>query len=145
MPDWSLAHEQYAINLWDQGNYPKAIAEWREAAVLEKDADRIHLEDAGAEAFKSGGVVAYARLRLRAIAARKGISHEEQDFVPSEWHAYAREWDKTLAELEQSVTERSPSALQIIANPAYKPLHGDRRFVSLVQRIGIPAQPPSGL
>lgn len=145
MPDWSLAHEQYAMNLWDQGNYSKAISEWREAAVLEKDDDRLRLEEAGAKALKSGGVVAYARLRLRAIATRKGISHEEQDFVPAEWHAYACEWDKTLIELEQSVTERSPSALQISANPAYKPLHGDPRFVSLIKRIGIPVSPTSSL
>ena len=145
MPDWSLAHEQYAMNLWDQGNYSKAIAEWREAAVLEKNPDRMHLEDAGAEALKTGGVTAYARLRLHAIATRKGLSHEEQDFVPAEWQAYAGEWDKTLAELNQSVSERSPSALQISANPAYKPLRGDPRFLSLIKRIGMPAPPSSSL
>jgi len=36
MPDWPSRNEQYAMNLWDQGNYSKAIAEWREAAVLER-------------------------------------------------------------------------------------------------------------
>ena len=143
MPDWSLAHEQYAMSLWDQGNYAKAISEWREAAVIEKDNDRIQLEDAGAKALKSGGVAAYARLRLRAIADRKGISYEEQDFVPAEWHAYAGEWDQTLAELSQSVTSHSPSALQIGTSPAYKPLHKDPRFMDLIKRIGIPGHPPS--
>jgi len=132
------------MSLWDQGNYSKAISEWREAAVLEKDADRIQLEDAGAKALRSGGVTAYARLRLHAIADRKGISYEEQDFVPAEWHAYAGEWDLTLAELSRSVTSHSPSALQISTNPAYKPLHDDPRFMSLIKRIGTPGQASSG-
>ena len=138
MPSWSLAHEQCAMSLWGHGDYARAISEWRQAAVLEKNVDRIHLEDAGAEAFKKGGVAAYARLRLHAIATRKGISHEEQDFVPAEWHAYAGEWDKTIAELNQSIAERSPSVIQIYVNGAYKPIHNDPRFIALIKRIGIP-------
>lgn len=144
MPGWSLAHEQNAMNLWAQGGYSKAIGEWREAAVLEKNADRIRLEDRGAEALKTGGVPAYARLRLQAIATRKGISHEEQDFVPSEWHAYSGEWELVLTELEHLVAQRSPSALQISTNPAYKPLHHDPRYISLIRRIGLPIAPVSG-
>jgi len=138
MPAWSLAHEQYAMSLWDQGEYPRAIAEWRQAAVLEKNADRIALEDAGAETLKQGGVRAYARLRLQAIATRKGISHEEQDFVPAEWHAYAGEWEAVLTELSRSVAERSPDALQIPISIAYRPLHHDPRFLSLVNQILMP-------
>ena len=136
MPDWSLAHEQSALNLWAESKYQQAIAEWRYAAVLEKNTDRVRLEDRGAEAIRSGGVPAYARLRLQAIATRKGISHEEQDFVPAEWHAYAGDWSQTLAELDQMVKERSQAALQISANPAYLPLHSNPQYLSLLRRIG---------
>jgi len=142
MPEWSLAHEQNAMSLWAQGRYLKAIEEWREAAVLEKNTDRIRLEDRGAEALRTGGVPAYARLRLQAIATRKAISHEEQDFVPAEWHAYAGEWDVTLTELEHLVNQHSPNALQISTNSAYKPLHSNPRFTRLIKRIGIPPPPP---
>jgi len=141
MPDWPLAHEQNALNLWAQGKYPQAIAEWRQAAVLEKNAERIHLEDRGADALKTGGVPAYARLRLQAIASRKGISHEEQDFIPAEWHAYAGDRNQALAELDRSVSEHSPNALQISFNPAYAPLHHDPRYLDLLKRIGLPPTP----
>jgi hypothetical protein len=141
MPDWPLAHEQNALNLWAEGKYALAIAEWRQAAVLEKNTDRISLEDRGAEALRSGGVSAYARLRLQAIATRKGISHEEQNFVPAEWHAYAGNWNQTLVELDQSVNEHSEAALQIGLNPAYAPLHQDPRYIALLKRIGLPVVP----
>lgn len=139
MLDWPLAHEQNALNLWAEGKYPQAIAEWRQAAVLERNVDWIRLEDQGAEALNSGGVQAYAHLRLQAIATRKGISHEEQDFVPAEWHAYAGEWNETLVELDQLVSQHSESALQISLNPAYVPLHHDLRYLTLLKRIGLPA------
>ena len=137
MPDWSLAHEQIAMNLWAEGKYAPAIAEWRRAAVLEKNADRIRLEDRGAQALRTGGVQAYARLRLEAIATRKGISHEEQDFEPAEWYAYAGDWERALAELDQMVTKRSQGALQINLSAAYEPLHQDPRYISLLKRIGV--------
>jgi DNA-binding winged helix-turn-helix (wHTH) protein/tetratricopeptide (TPR) repeat protein len=138
MPDWSLAHEQAATTLWIEGRYPQAIAEWRQAAVLDKMPDRVRLEDQGAEAFRSGGVAAYARLRLQAIATHKGISHEEDDFVPAEWHAYAGDWNQVLTELDQMVTRHSRAALLIAANPAFAPLHRDPRYLHILERTGIP-------
>lgn len=143
MPDWPLAHEQKALNLWAEGKYSLAIAEWRQAAVLEKNADRVSLEDRGAEVLRSGGVQAYARLRLQALATRKGISHEEQDFVPAEWYAYAGNWDQTMAELNRLVSTHSQAALQINLNPAYVPLHHDPRYFALLKQIGLPASPIS--
>jgi DNA-binding winged helix-turn-helix (wHTH) protein/tetratricopeptide (TPR) repeat protein len=137
MPDWSLAHEQNALRLWAEGKYLPAIAEWRQAAVLEKNAGRIQLEDRGAQLIRTGGVHAYARLRLQAIATNKGMSHEDQDFVPAEWHAYAGDWDQTLAELEKMVKKRSPASLQIPSNPAYAPLRRDPRYLDLLKQIGV--------
>lgn len=138
MPDWPLAHEQNALDLWNSRRFAEAIEEWKLAATLEKNADRVNLEEQGAEAFRKGGVTAYARLRLQAIATHKGTSHEDADFIPAEWHAYAGEWDEAIACLDQMVSRHSQEALQITANPAYFPLHNDSRFQQIVRRIGIP-------
>jgi tetratricopeptide (TPR) repeat protein len=139
MPNWPLAHEQNALNLWNAGRYADAIAEWKLAAILEKNIDRVHLEEQGAEAFRTGGVVAYARLRLHAIATRKGISHEEEDFIPAQWHAYAGDWDQAMTGLEKMVAQHSQEALQVAADPAYFPLHNNPRFQSLLKSIGLPS------
>jgi DNA-binding winged helix-turn-helix (wHTH) protein/tetratricopeptide (TPR) repeat protein len=137
MPDWPLAHEQNAYNLWDSGRYPAAIEEWHRAAVLGNNADRAHLEEQGAQAFHSGGVVAYARVRLHAIATRKGISYEEYDFVPAEWHAYAGDWKDTMVELRGLLESHSTEALQIAANPAYQPLHSNPEFTGMLHQFGL--------
>lgn len=139
MPNWSLAHEQHAMSLWSEGRYLAAIDEWHTAAVLENDKDRAQLEERGAEAFRVGGAQAYARVRLQAIATRKGISHEEQDFDPAEWYAYAGEMDKAMNALEPLVKSRSTAALQVGGQPAFLPLHKDPRFVALLKNAGLPA------
>lgn len=137
MPDWSLAHEQYALYLWSAGKYMQAIAQWRQAAVLEKNADRVQLEDEGAEAFRIGGVKAYAQLRLRAIRAHKGVSHAEQDFIAAQWYAYAGDWESAITELTGMVKDHSPNALQIADDPAYRQRHHDPRFTQLLKEIGV--------
>ena len=137
MPGWSLAHEQYALYLWSQGKCQQAVAQWRQAAVLEKNAGRIQLEDEGANALRQGGVQAYAQLRLKAIRTRKGVSHAEQDFIPAQWYAYAGEQDSALTELETMVRDHSPNALQIADDPAYRQLRHDPRFLHLLKQIGL--------
>jgi DNA-binding winged helix-turn-helix (wHTH) protein/tetratricopeptide (TPR) repeat protein len=138
MPNWSLAHDQNAMHLWASGRYAAAIDEWHLTAVMDKNSDRAQLEEQGMEAFRKGGVVAYARLRLQAIATRKGVSYEEYDFVPAEWHAYAGDWKQTLDDLEKLLATRSTEALQVGTNPAYAPLHKNQRFRAMLKRAGLP-------
>jgi DNA-binding winged helix-turn-helix (wHTH) protein/tetratricopeptide (TPR) repeat protein len=139
MPDWSLAHEQYALYLWSAGKYAQAITEWRQAAVLEKNADRVQLEDEGEAAFRTGGVKAYAELRLRAIRTKKGLSHIDQDFISAQWYAYAGDLESAINELTVMVKDHSPNALQIADDPAYKQLRHNPRFAQLLKEIGIPS------
>ena len=140
MPDWSLAHEQFALCLWAEGKRSRAIAEWRKAAEIERNLGRMRLEDEGAKALQVGGVRAYAKVRLKAIKTRQGLSHEEQDFIPAEWDAYAGNWDQALRELTQMVDDHAQPALQIAADPAYEPLHRNPAFQALIRRIGLPLQ-----
>ena len=139
MPDWSLAHEQYALYLWSAGKYGQAITEWRQAAALEKNADRVQLEDEGETAFRTGGVKAYAELRLRAIRTKKGVSHADQDFIAAQWYAYAGDLESAINELTVMVKDHSPDALQIADDPAYKQLRHNPRFAQLLKEIGIPS------
>lgn len=138
MPNWSLAHEQHAISLWSEGRYEDAIAEWHTAAVLDDDKNRTRLEERGADAFRAGGVPAYAQVRLQAIATRVGISHEEQDFDPAEWYAYAGNMDKAMDAVEALVKSRSTEALEVGGEPAFIPLHKNPRFIALLKDAGLP-------
>jgi DNA-binding winged helix-turn-helix (wHTH) protein/tetratricopeptide (TPR) repeat protein/TolB-like protein len=137
-PDWPLAHEQRAMLLWHSDRFVDAIAEWKTAASLEQDSERIQLEDRGLAAFRAGGVPAYAQVRLDAIRTRKGISHEAEDFIPAEWHAYHGDFDLAMSELEDTVKAHSDDALQIASNPAYAKLRDTPRFKQLLKTIGVP-------
>jgi len=65
MPDWPLAHEQAAINLWTEGKYPQAIAEWREEIRLKRTAE-------GLSALAAADVNGDGRLDL--IAGNVGLN-----------------------------------------------------------------------
>jgi DNA-binding winged helix-turn-helix (wHTH) protein/tetratricopeptide (TPR) repeat protein/TolB-like protein len=143
MPKWSLAHEQHAMSLWSEGKYDAAIDEWHTAALLDNNKDRAELEERGATAFRAGGVAAYARVRLQAIATRKGISHEEQDFDPAEWYAYAGEMGKAMDGVEALVKSRSTEALEVGSDPAFTSLHTNPKFVALLKSAGLPPPDPS--
>jgi tetratricopeptide (TPR) repeat protein len=137
-PDWPLAHEQRAILLWHSDRFVDAIAEWKSAASLEQDIERIQLEDKGLAEFRQGGVAAYAQVRLDAIRTRKGISHESEDFIPAEWHAYHGDLNLAMSELEVTVKAHSDDALQIASNSAYAKLRGTPRFKEVLKTIGVP-------
>jgi DNA-binding winged helix-turn-helix (wHTH) protein/tetratricopeptide (TPR) repeat protein/TolB-like protein len=141
MPNWPLAHEQTGSLYWQEGKFQSAVAEWRRAAELEKNADRMKLEDDGAIALRNGGVRAYAKLRLAAIFSGKGVSHADEDFDLAEWYAYAGQYDQALQELDQQVSTRAGTALQISTNSAFDPLHGNPRYQALIRRIGTMSAP----
>jgi Tfp pilus assembly protein PilF len=137
MPEWPLAYDQLGLTLWYAGRYTEAINAWRKMASLEKDAARLNLEDRGMEAFRRGGVPAYAQVRID--AAKSGVHwlHAENDFDLAEWDVYAGLQEQALAALEAKVARRDPGALQMAVNPAFESLHQDPRFVALLSRVGL--------
>lgn len=136
MPDWPLAHNQRGWLLWYSGRHLEAIAEWRQMAVMEKDVARVELEDRGLEAYRRGGVHAYAQLRLAAIKSHPNWAHALTDFVPAEWYVFAGEKEKAFKALEELINRRDAAALQLAVNPAYYDLYSDPRFQTLLSRIG---------
>jgi DNA-binding winged helix-turn-helix (wHTH) protein/Tfp pilus assembly protein PilF/TolB-like protein len=137
MPDWPLAYDQLGLTLWYAGRHTDAIESWRKMAMLEKDSARLDLENRGLEAFRRGGVPAYAQVRLEAAKSGTHWAHVENDFDLAEWYGYAGEREKSLAALEAKVARHDPSSLQIAINPPYDDLHQDPRFLALLARIGV--------
>jgi DNA-binding winged helix-turn-helix (wHTH) protein/Tfp pilus assembly protein PilF/TolB-like protein len=134
-PNWPASHDDMAWAFWHSKQYVDAISEWKRMAVLEGDVSREGLEDKGLEAFRRGGMRAYAQIRLAAAKSGLDNGQHSNDFVPAEWYAYSGEREKAIAELENMVSRHDPDALLIAVNPAYEDLHTAPRFQSLSQRV----------
>ena len=137
MPDWPLGYDQLGLTLWYAGRYTDAIDSWRKMATLEKDNTRLDMENRGLEAFRRGGVPAYAQVRLEAIKSGAHFAHAENDFDVAEWSVYAGHREDALAALGAKVARHDPSVLQMAVNPPYDELHQDPRFLALLARVGI--------
>jgi DNA-binding winged helix-turn-helix (wHTH) protein/Tfp pilus assembly protein PilF len=103
MPDWSLAYDQLGLTLWYAGRHEEVIDSWHKMAMLEKDTARMKLEDRGLEAFRRGGVPAYAQVRLEAAKSGARWAHAENDFDLAEWYVYAGSREQALQALEAKV------------------------------------------
>jgi len=138
------SHHQLGWTYWYLGQYSRAIEEWQQAAMLEKDVDRVALEREGAALLLKGGPKAYAELRLNSIKSGKTWNHGSTDFVPSEWFVYAGQTDNAIAALSIQIDRREPAALQIAVDPAYQPLRHDPRYQMLLRRMGFSMPTPLG-
>jgi DNA-binding winged helix-turn-helix (wHTH) protein/Tfp pilus assembly protein PilF len=143
-PQSVIAHQQLGWTYWYLGQYSRASEEWQQMAVIEKDVDRIALEQQGAKALRERGPKAYAELRLSAIESGKTWNHVSTDFVPSEWFVYAGQTDNAIAALSSQIDRHDPAALQIAVDPAYEPLRHDPRYQMLLRRMGLPIPTPLG-
>jgi tetratricopeptide (TPR) repeat protein len=139
----STASDYKAWAFFQMGSYEQAIAEWHSMAVLEKDETRMLLEDRGLNAFRQGGITAYAAVRLDASLNGPGsmVQRHPLDFVPAEWYAVMNDRDHAIAELEQAVAQRAPQALDIVVNPMFENLHDDPRFLALLAHAGLKLHP----
>ncbi len=142
-PNSSFARDQLAWSLFDAGRYEDAIGEWRDTALMEKDAAWVALEDRGLEEFHRGGPAAYAAVRLSAIKDHlETASTHPNDFIPEEWYAYAGDRDHAIAALQQTIDRHDPSAIDLAVNPMLDNLHRDPRFLSMLSRVGISLPSP---
>ncbi len=89
-------------------------------------------------AFEAGGYSAVVRCQLAALE-KKARSMRVSTFSLAHFHGMLKERDKTLALMEQGVSERDPLLQFLIRpDPAFDFLHADPRYRSLVQRMGLP-------
>ena len=137
MPEWPLAYDQLGATLWYAGQHAEAIDSWRKMAALEKDKARENLEERGIEAFRRGGVPAYAQVRIDAAKSGTRWAHAENDFDLAEWYTYAGSRQKAIEALEAKVAHHDPGALQMAINPPFDNLHNDPRFLALLARVGL--------
>ncbi|MDE1161461.1 MAG: winged helix-turn-helix domain-containing protein [Acidobacteriaceae bacterium] len=143
-PRASLTHLQIGWSYWYNGQYTQAVEEWRTMAELDKDSDRLEQEDMGMRALQSGGMKAYAELRLKVIESGKQWRTGHNDLVPSEWFVYAGQNDSAIAALNSQIERHDRAALQIAVDPAYAVLHHDPRYQMLVKRMGLTVPSPLG-
>jgi len=136
MPDWPLAHAQLGWVYWYTGNHEQAISEWRQMAVLDKDKARVALEDQGLTVLRSGGVVAYARLRINAAKSNQHWVHADDEIQTAEWSMLAGDRDGAIAVLQTQVDRHDPNAVELTVIPTFDPIHRDPRFQSIVARMG---------
>lgn len=137
-PDWPGTYDELAWGYWLSDQPEKAIAEWRRMAILEKDADRVALEDRGLAAFHQGGEKAYANVRLKAAINLADKNPGDPDFQIAEWYAYAGDKEESLIQLTKMVDNHDMRALEISVNPAYATLRHDPRYQELLRRVGLP-------
>lgn len=138
-PGSPYAHDRLAWCLFYAKRYPEAIAEWHTMASMEKDEERMAMEDKGLAAYRQGGIAAYAAVR-RDAATRSptaAMSRHPNDFIPAEWYSFTHDSDDAIAELDKTVAHHDAGPLDLSLNPMFDSLHRDPRFVALLARVGL--------
>jgi DNA-binding winged helix-turn-helix (wHTH) protein/TolB-like protein len=141
-PDSAHVRDAVANVDWADGRWLDAIAAWRQMAVMEDDGARVRMEDEGLEAYRHGGVRAYARIRLQAASDKAMKARHPNDFDLAEWYAYAGEDEKALSSMRQEIRDRDPQILNIGVFPAYDGLRPEPQFQALLQQLGLSLPAP---
>ncbi|MDE1163369.1 MAG: winged helix-turn-helix domain-containing protein [Acidobacteriaceae bacterium] len=136
-PNAARAADSIANAEWNMGQYTDAIQEWHEMALKEGDHDRAVLEEQGLEAFRRGGVSAYARVRIQAIHDGKGIESHPNDFVLAEWYPVAGERQLALQSIHEAIDRHDTSMLSLAVLPNYSSLRNLPEFTALVKQAGL--------
>jgi len=88
-------------------------------------------------AFQTGGYSAVVHCRL-AHLEKNARSENVSTFELARFQAMLGRHDKTLALLDQALSERAPLLLWVQTDPAFDFLHSDERYRSIVRKIGLP-------
>jgi DNA-binding winged helix-turn-helix (wHTH) protein/TolB-like protein/Flp pilus assembly protein TadD len=137
-PDDPRAHDLLAWAFFVAGRYEEAIAQWHLIATMQRDTALAALEDQGLSAYRKGGISAYVQVILH--ATEKGLTKGhlyENDFVLSEWYAYAGNRDQSVALVRDMVNRHDPLVIDLAVNPMYDNLHHDPRFIAILSQVGL--------
>ncbi|MFT4113005.1 winged helix-turn-helix domain-containing protein [Silvibacterium sp.] len=140
LPDLPIAHNTMAWVYFETGHYKEAIDEWHQMALLQNNTERAELETRGMEVFRTGGIRAYAELRLDAIRNQRGVG-QVNDFMPAEWYACADKREEALNELDHLAAANDAYMLHAGVDPLYDSFHQDPRFLAILSRAGVTIPP----
>jgi TolB-like protein/Flp pilus assembly protein TadD len=134
-PNFERAHLFLGLAYAQNGKLSEAIMELRQAMVLSGNGPIF--TGALGYAYGRSGKRDHARTLIDDL--RKS---SQQSYVPSYTialvHAGLGDSDRALESLERAYEERSSWMIFLGVAPEFDRLHGDRRFVKLLQRMGIP-------
>ena len=138
VPDSPESHNQLGWAYFCAKRYDESLVEWGRMAELDKDWPRIALEERGREAYRRGGIMAYAKVRLDAMERKAPeTARRPNDFDPAEWYAFTGQRDSAIASLQHIVGEHDGAAVIMAVNPMLDNLHEDPRFIALLHRVGL--------
>ena len=138
LPESTKPYDVMANALWYSGQYEQGIAEWRRMAVLQGDQERVRMEDAGLEAFRKGGVPAYAKIRIRAFSGSDEPVRDPSDFDPFEWYMAAGDHKAAIAILKAKVANRDHVLFEMLMGPFSDPIYSDPHFQTIFSTPGLP-------
>ena len=140
-PNFPLSHAYLAGLLEVTQKFEEAVSEREKGDRLSglsptRAADRA---DKLLRAFKTGGETGFWKANLaQDFEAVKASGGDSQSSQLAEDFALAGEKDKAFEYLEKAYRGREGEELTLLAvDPAWKNLHGDPRFINLLQRIGL--------
>jgi DNA-binding winged helix-turn-helix (wHTH) protein/tetratricopeptide (TPR) repeat protein len=138
VPDSPESHNQLGWAYFVAKRYDEALAEWGRMAEMDKDSARAALEERGREAYRRGGIQAYALVRLEAMERHSPeTTRRGNDFDPAEWYAFTGQRDKAISAIQRVITDHDGAAVLLAVNPMLDNLHDDARFVALLHQVGL--------
>jgi TolB-like protein/DNA-binding winged helix-turn-helix (wHTH) protein/Tfp pilus assembly protein PilF len=122
-----------------KGALKEAAEEWEKSMLLGGDtgngisAATIH------RAYEKGGYRGVLLEQLSYLKQKSATQYVSPLDIALQY-AQLGDKEKTLSLLEDGYRERSPLLVWIQTDPAYDFLHGDERYRSIIQRVGLPSE-----
>jgi TolB-like protein/serine/threonine protein kinase len=139
-PNVALVHERLAHLYTYTGAYEKAISEETKARVLSGESAEAALSKEGElrAALSADGARGYWQ---KVLNFSRSADNPPEAYTTSYGRAivFARlgEYDNAFAELDQAYAQRELALTESGVEPALDPLHGDPRFLDMLQRINL--------
>jgi tetratricopeptide (TPR) repeat protein/class 3 adenylate cyclase len=132
-PEFNRIHRRLLEFYEVKGRYTEALAERAKISTPE-------VVEQLRQSFDKGGAKAYWQKRLelsKAAAEREVVPKYDLAIV----YASLEDKEKTLQLLEESYQERSDGLIKLGVNPRFDFIRNDKRFLALLQKIGIKLWP----
>ncbi len=141
-PEDPVTHQELGQAYERSGRPAEAVGEWSAALTHSGEADLAALlERTFAERGFDAAVETLARAQLGQLTSRL----EQGEYVPAirfaHLHLRLGEPEQALAWLAKAEDEPNALLLEIGVDPLFDPLRSDLRFASLLERLGLPAEP----